>query len=150
MSIYAERVRLNLMDYQTTLWQGLKMAKLTREQIDAMEAGREMDALIAELVMGWQHPRVKINTVTDEIEDYWYPIPEAQTHIQCPHFSTSVAAAWQVVEKFDAYNINWNYWRKVHRYELSKYGDEPGMEGIGWGLTPALAICRAALKAVTK
>ena len=30
------------------------MTKLTHEQIDAMEAGREMDALVAELVMGWE------------------------------------------------------------------------------------------------
>ena len=113
-------------------------------------AGRELDALVAEKVMGWkvdnEHPYTTyydgIDFMGSNCEDdqaYWSP-------------STDIAAAWQVVEKmrergYDTCVSNGerpppNVWEA----EIYVY---PG--GLGGGCekadTAPLAICLAALKA---
>lgn len=67
---------------------------MTRDEILAMPAGREMDALVAEHVMGllnvhkyngeWIHTRNPIPFVGAPIVEY---------------YSTDIAAAWEVVDK---------------------------------------------------
>lgn len=73
-------------------------AQLTAEAIDAMPAGPEMDALVAERVMGWAR-----------IDDYDVPLKDGSIlhtkvgkapgrfEAQIPHYSTDIAAAWRVV-----------------------------------------------------
>lgn len=51
---------------------------MTREEVLAMPAGREMDELVAELAMGLETP-----FCMDDV----------------PHYSTEIEAAWAVVEK---------------------------------------------------
>ena len=85
-----------------------------------MEAGREMDAMIAERVMGW--------------------IKRRQTDI--PHYSTDIAAAFAVVEEMDCGFIQWDV--GIFEVELTK----ECITGFATADTLPLAICRAALKAI--
>lgn len=109
-----------------------------------MEAGREMDALVAEKVMGWE--KVHNNPVV--WGDSWYGI-DGDALMRLPHYSTDIAAAWQVVEKViagDEYEIGFE-----NGQHYAKLGSAKG--GYAWagqatGTTAPHAICLAALKAV--
>lgn len=117
---------------------------MNANDIDAMPAGPEMDALVAEKVMGWEvHPR---NTAHwrrkgDDGCDYrvmgdvgdWRP-------------SRDIAAAWEVVEKtkhlVPVIRLCGNGLEWMASYTMS------GAYSVAE--TPMLAIVRAALKAVLK
>ena len=117
---------------------------MTRDEILSMEAGREMDALIAEKVMGWiLHPH----------KTHWMIYEGDQTKTMRPKYrnygdffpSTNIAAAWEVAlwlreywGQFDLLaGLEWHCW---HDLEHTKPEDKWGM-----GDTAPLAICRAAL-----
>lgn len=99
------------------------------------EAGRELDALIAEKVMG---------------------IPEDSPQMEFdgpPAYSTDIASAWQVVEKLQAFNPFWNR-AAFMDFDLSptdpkgwtcNFGDDNTRE---YADTVPHAICLAALKMV--
>ena len=124
--------------------------------IDKMEAGPEMDALVAEL-MGYictgNTPEGKPLMYEDGsdvlivIDDKWTP--------RCPHRrflpSTDISAAWPVVEKmqsndwfFDVYDTS------SHELNVSfiYYTAGENVRGEACEKSMPLAICRAALKAV--
>lgn len=65
--------------------------------IDKLEAGRELDALVAERVM-----EIDLAAVRDEVG--WYKHPDGYTRREppCLPYSTEIAAAWEVVEKLGA------------------------------------------------
>lgn len=130
---------------------------------------REIDALIAEKVMGFN--------VRAEGRDHVGPCySEGGFHEEpVPHYSTDIAAAWQVVEKLSLPNpdnileadnyppikinavIRLNDGRWMARfdeaaelqsyYERDCYTDEMAKRSYAVAETPALAICLAALKA---
>lgn len=140
-----------------------------------MEAGRELDALVAEKVMQFDHKH-KINGCE---EDCWYDVCEycglefhcEDTSGRCegyPHYSTDIAAAWQVVDRIaqlviaDENAERLNYLR-LEQNDSSGYSATfgfPYMENEEWANTAnqydcsaradsaPLAICLAALKAV--
>ena len=101
---------------------------MTRDEIMMMKAGRELDALVAEKVMGFP---VKIGDITGE------PY-HAQFGYSMPNYSTDIAAAWEVLEKFtdvdlekagDNYRVTINAFAQADAHHVS------------------LAICRAAIAA---
>ncbi len=100
-----------------------------------MEAGLRLDALIAEKIMGLPGDVNKGGELlADFIKGHW------QTN-GYPKYSTSISAAWDVVEKMDCISI---------RIDKSKKGSvlcwlDCTYEGEG--LTAPHAICLAALKA---
>lgn len=111
--------------------------------LDLTKPSRELDAWVAEKVMGKQ---VRNYWVIDGFHN------DGRPHSQCPveHYSSDIAAAWEVVEKLTDQS-------KPH-FELSK-----GYEGwwhVGFDLdrpfkrviakadTAPLAICLAALKSI--
>ncbi len=112
---------------------------MNRDEILTMPAGREMDALIFERVMELAFGSTGKNTTA-------------------PHYSTDIAAAWEVVEKF-AHNHRNNLAVEMgfSHFGLVAY---PGGEwfcslGLNDGVTHSakaetapLAICRASLIAV--
>lgn len=109
-----------------------------------MKAGLELDALIAEKVMGWHF--VGTFTLDPELNcDRWARDQnglERYFH-EVPKYSTDIAAAWQVVEKMIVYS--------EHHFLLDKGGAwlcrfREG--GLSPGETAPHAICLAALKAV--
>jgi hypothetical protein len=115
---------------------------MTRKEILNMPMGREMDALIAEKIFGYN--RVYYN---EKIVANLYPtgagcFVEGEAH----EYSTDISAAWEVVEKLHELG-----------YFLGLYRD--GFKKCIWEIdigadieltdnTAPLAICRAALLAV--
>ena len=123
-----------------------------------LQAGPELDALIAEKVMGLKlrkkkvpnghgHPAAHYNLV-----DFWYSDHEKIGHL--PHYSTDISAAWQVMEKLKARVTYPGY------VDVATNNDKGGwscclVERSGEGGHPAisaptaqLAICLTALDAV--
>ena len=118
---------------------------------DEMEAGPELDALVAEIVMGWKLKRFNDGGIVI-IGD----VPPDATHlICCPSHpraflwspSQDIAAAWQVVEKMQADGFEFTMrghpdgWVEVaiFHYKRNLFGR--------WTELAPLAICVAALKA---
>lgn len=121
-----------------------------------MKAGRELDALIAEKVMGWSIFIQPMNHIFPHlVEDegrlllFRYKISSA---VQWSP-STDIAAAWEVVEKIkrEGFKVQFDgdfgwvvYW--THEDYLG--GSEKYLEPFGKAGTAPHAICLAALKAV--
>jgi hypothetical protein len=106
-----------------------------------MEAGRKLDALVAEKVMGWKD---KVLTTEDE----GIAIIESFDNIFKFSPSTNIADAWKVVEK-----IQEKFWIKLVGYgegficTLTGKGDNTLKTAVDETTAP-LAICLAALEAV--
>lgn len=94
-----------------------------------MKPGRELDALIAEKVMG-----------------FWDTHAAQYGETPVPPYSTDIAAAWQVTEKFEGVNVltHKNGWQVQLVPRNSKLAYDVH---IANGTTAAHAICLAALKA---
>lgn len=122
-----------------------------------MVAGRELDALVAEKVMGWiwfpkddEGPRYLASPDPNSMY-VWYPGSGVGTH---PLYSTSIAAAWEVWDKL----IADGWYPDVitshvsdgldYRCELHRGGDGDGDYVISHADTAPLAICLAALAAI--
>lgn len=110
--------------------------ELTRQQIEQMPAGTELDNLIHERVM-----RLKLSRYVGQ--DWKYT--EA-----C--YSIDMADAWQVVEQMQA--DGWGHSHRVHsaaaqspgcQWTFMQSGQGPASVCTAEADTPALAICRAAL-----
>jgi len=133
--------------------------------IDDMPAGREMDALVAEKVMGEPIPTEppKCTGSISGIQHYfeYYPqkawVPDGTSggwRWKARAFSTDISAAWEVVEKL-AYEptVQGVYEKLSVVVTVRLYSNEEAwakIEGRSWtkAETAPLAICRAALKAV--
>jgi len=137
---------------------------MTRDEILNMEAGREMDALIAEKVMGIELRHISDYTVTfsyyENGEWMQYGGCKCCGHAARPkeycfraalHYSESVSAAFNVVEKLKTsfhtfsleYSIEFPHWNCVI---IVEYEDDSKWYSCN-GDTAPLAICRAALLA---
>ena len=111
---------------------------------------REMDALVAEKVMGFHLMRY-INYPDREpvINPAMFPPDYTDEQIRIPNYSTDIAAAWLVVEKIDLLG-NYDLMKDGDYYIFGHYGEygfDPWTE-FARGKTAPLAICRAALRAV--
>jgi hypothetical protein len=112
-----------------------------------MNPGRELDALVAEKVMGrngaveqWRQTAngPDMITATTAAVDGWRPIP---------NFSSDIAAAWEVLEKLrgmlhEEISVASSYDKKFWVVCLE------GTQQLAHAETAAHAICLAALKAV--
>lgn len=116
-----------------------------------MKPGIELDALVAEKVMGWTEKRLDHNK-------YLF---EACGLSSVPRYSTDIAAAWEVAQKIKDKDEDNNFvihisQSKNHectaevRYVDNSDPDDPILAGPFYllGETPSHAICLAALKAV--
>lgn len=105
---------------------------MTDEEIDAMEAGPQLDALIAEKVMNWH--------LDSHLGFFHWLDSDNQPQALIADFepSTDIAAAWPVVEKLNI--IVWPLGTGSHKALKGK------VKAYAQGAP--LAICRAALKAV--
>ena len=132
---------------------------------DDLPAGRELDALVAEKVMGW-----RITAWNDgepwgnrEVFPPFEPINGIPADCDCishseagepPHYSTDIAAAWEVVEKLWDEDFHVQF-QLVHQVTAGKWRVEFPTRKVphhnyvfAHADTASLAICRAALKAV--
>ena len=115
-----------------------------------MEAGRELDALIAEKVMGWtlvgspEQQRQGCAQPPDES-------PDSSRGHSCPYYSTDIAAALEVVEKDDGWGFNWRLkrWAASSKpWTCTAYRITDGRRFCVEAVTAPLAICLVALRAV--
>ena len=125
------------------------------DEIDKLEAGRETDALVAEKVMGWR--KVSSQIITETMRGslpwtrWWGEKQNAAGRwriVDLPKYSASISAAWEVVEKLKAEGMTVDIQSRTPGWtvvvdELHDLGVEVRAP------TAPLAICFAALKAVT-
>ena len=114
--------------------------------IDKLEAGPELDALVAEKVMGWRMIR------NDPLLSHTGWIDgdgRKRTRYDPPPYSTDIAAAWEVLEKFPWFRIdNRGDYEGNQAFMVELSDDAKNLSGKMWAPTAPLAICRAALRAV--
>lgn len=115
---------------------------------ETMQAGREFDARIHEHVM-----RREVKYADHVPPGRWeYSASESGTPFdEVPHYTTDIAAAWQVVEALRALGFDIDVSAGVNcrlAWECT-IAPRPNTDGfyVGEGSTAPLAICRAALKA---
>ncbi len=110
---------------------------MTRDEILAMKPGRELDALVAERVLGYKVVDVLPQGIT-------YMAGKRKRWIKNPNYSTGVAAAWEAVEEMnDCLHLREH--GEEGRWEANFCG-YPGSRAHG--ATAPEAICKAALLAV--
>jgi hypothetical protein len=108
---------------------------MNREEILNMPAGREMDTLVAEKVMGYTYIMV--------FDEKAWSFHSSQ-YVELPPYSISDFEILAVVEKFTYYKIE----RLGKIYNVYIENDDNIRSGISQGDDLRLAICRAALLAV--
>ena len=113
-------------------------------EIDEHEANRCLDGWVAEAVMEWKRQTIFIGG--DETEVLMHPSIFREFD-QFPHYSTSIAAAWEVVERLHekSHHAAINLGRQGNIASFRKYGTEKMF--LEHAPAIQLAICRAALKA---
>jgi hypothetical protein len=126
---------------------------ITRDDILNMPAGRELNILIAENVMGWKHSRVIPNSdiITGGDLILWTkPDNVIITIYDLPDYSNDIASAWLVLEHMG----NTYGWKPHNGVMIMRENDnwyvelpQPNWE-CAEAASPALAICRATLLAV--
>ncbi len=135
---------------------------MTRGEILAMPAGRELDRLVAKKVMGWTniHDADGYGHWTGDPPDGYEDMFNCAAHCEgeLPYYSADIAAAWEVVGKMGPLIL------LLHGLKAGEWTDQAGevmccpgwyaefRDAVdwfkAWGETPALAICRAALVAM--
>lgn len=121
-----------------------------------MEAGPELDALVAEKVMGWEWKTNPI-TGTSRLMPPSHFLRLGDLIFPHMHYSTEIVAAWEVVQKLyeKGLIVCITLDRDEQRYgpveccvEDDKRKRGNTMIALAYALTAPLAICRAALKVV--
>lgn len=135
-----------------------------------MPPGREMDALVAERVMGWKRVDVPAAMRAMAAKDaVAVEHPEGGTTIlehggscegmpfscerRLPRYSTDIEAAWSAIDKLTERfgdSVNFDMEREGGRWHAAFVCHGFGVRGSTWmrGDSGPHAICRAALKAV--
>ena len=121
--------------------------------IDEMQAGREMDALVAEKVMGWNQVYYRDGRLLGLPPEAMVMWGENITPHLLPvlSYSADIEAAWDITTRMNdavfllerSLTAN-DSWRA--RFGRHEDGRLIGTMTRGTASTPALAICRAALK----
>lgn len=111
-----------------------------------LEAGREMDALVAEKVFGCDPLNARVGLHKNgDLEYYWgYPVG----HDIAPAYSTDISDAWRVIEHMQSLGWSWevlNTTKTAFGAVFSMSQDD--VYGTDAETVP-LAICKAALKAI--
>lgn len=117
---------------------------MTRDEILGMEAGRELDALMAEKVMGYEHlPFPAVPAFQRPTEG------GVEMLFELPHYSADIAAAWEIVEEVHRLGLNVSVWKgRLWCCGFYTKSETPQEMGHSYSDTAPLAICRAALLAV--
>lgn len=126
-----------------------------------LQAGRELDALVAEKVMGLapeQWPFVCEVDKHDTAGDVWCSDCQEETDktARVPlHYSTDISAAWQVVERLHEKGYALTLHNEPdedagYTWGASVGGDSADAFVESWEDTAPMAICTAALRTVTQ
>ena len=118
--------------------------------VKELQAGRELDALVAEKVMGLK-PHRMISCPDNKPGCLVYHYEGAWEGYVIPDYSTSISAAWEVVEKLgvnDFVHLSWMPGHKLWTCSLDSTMFGGYINLSVEADTAPLAICRAALKVV--
>ena len=137
-------------------------------KIGEMEVGRELDALIAEKVMGWEKCFTPFQKETDAAPKGWIADKDGvwTSRISTPKFSEDIEAAWEIAKKLcltifpmpSTYADMPEKWIAGTVAELADFTWSKGVpDSIDFYFgacaiaeTAPLAICRAALGAMER
>ena len=124
---------------------------ISREEIMRLDAGREIDLLVAERVMGWRPeadgPKLrKLNGYLARDDGrVWWRNPEGGWHCDPPGYSSDIKDGWKVVERMSTIgkSLSMSQNLKGNRVVF----DEPDAAESDYIVekTVSLAICKAAL-----
>lgn len=108
--------------------------------ITTLQAGRELDVLIAERVFGYSVRSNYSNPLIDLGRGDIRPLPE---------YSTDIAAAWLIIDySLDPKNrLDWGFHSLIEGWTAYFWASGQSSLTGGGAHTPALAICRGALLA---
>jgi hypothetical protein len=115
--------------------------KLTSQEIMALPAGRELDALVAVKVMGWTWPACKARF--PEISEWSIVGTEGDAVAPEPGWSPSMCR--DAMEVVDTWHGDCELRRQNGQWKVTFF--EPSREYMAWAETLPLAICRARLLA---
>lgn len=115
---------------------------------EAMTVGRELDAMIAEKVMGWTND--DYGWLDDNGLIRGWAIAEGEPPL--PNFSTQIAAAWLVIEKMKHFTLrrkgeSWTVEYRDCGNPMDHFVVDDCCASVTADTAP-LAICLAAIKAV--
>lgn len=132
-----------------------------------LKPGRELDAIIAEKVMGLDVVKNSLCHPLEKEQYFNYLVFEAGADsggTACPEYSTDIGDAWKIVEKLDLFSRyyltrtpegtfagqNGNY--KIMTYESDDMGSIGEMSLFTYAEAPTvpMVICLAALKSISK
>ena len=127
-----------------------------------LTAGHELDAMVAEKVMGWTAVEAKYTGASSQwfvpsgVNPFSRPNPNMRQ--QVPAYSTDIAAAWLVVDKMlaDGWELDTGIEKKarledgqwVVEFNSSTHNAEHSRGPRAIAHTAPLAICKASLAAV--
>ncbi len=120
---------------------------------------REIDERVAREVMGWEveylsaYGRIpQVRARYFDTPQHW-PEPQShRSHRNCPEFSTDIAAAWEVVSKMMDWSFKLSGGERFGDHWFAEFVDNDGQyrsPEVGCK-TPMMAICLAALEAVSE
>jgi hypothetical protein len=136
---------------------------MTRDEILAMNPGPELDALVAERVMGWKrtnrrpcYPEAWANYPQE-----WFLTPDGSVEnvTNLPRYSADITVAWEVMEKLRGLFDEDYFWHiatlrhgRVSAYFAEEYPPATGKRIVGRSEadTAPEAICKAALLSVVE
>lgn len=108
-------------------------------KIDEMQAGRKLDALIAEKIFGYK----SYEPLSDWKTGKWYLANDKYVHEDLiPRYSTNIDTAWKIVEHFLTLNHSDEEYQLMARFVTCLRNFELPMLTASQA---ALMICRAAL-----
>lgn len=121
-----------------------------------LSAGREMDLLVAEHVMGWQietnQSKLKrlSHYVSRPSESIWWRDPRGGWHVDPPRYSSDISAAWQVVSAMNQSGHAFFLFQSLEESRAA-FGDPDATDSdYVNGKDVAAVICKAALAAVAR
>ena len=110
---------------------------LTREEILAMEPGRELDALVADKVIGMD----LVEDTQLQLPRYYLPEYDRTIHRDVPLYSSDISAAWEVLEYMQ--DSGWSWDMKMNN--LAKEVEVRIGRGQAVSKSVPEAICKSAL-----
>ena len=114
--------------------------KPTKEQVLAEPAGRQMDACVAEIIFSYEDMGFEISPRYQKPTDHG-----VEVLYDLPHYSTEIAAAWEVVEKM---REKYGFLLTDETPWIAELIDCDFLRITGEAETAPLAICRASLLSV--
>lgn len=129
---------------------------ISKEEILKLSAGREMDILVAEHVMGWQveTDRAKLERlnmyVSHSAERIWWRDPQGSWYCDPLLYSSDIVAAWKIVGSMSGRGRTLFLFQSLE--ENGAAFNDPGATVTDYvtGADVTVAICRAALASVAR